>query len=159
MNKFKLSDEDGIGFVALKVKDLSKMVAFYHNVLGLEVIEIEEGMASLGSDQKILLKLQEVSNGKVNPATTGLYHLAFLLPTRKDLANILQYLLVNEIALTGGADHGYSEALYLNDPEENGVEIYWDKPMSEWDIRENGEVVGVTEPMDAESLIQLSDGT
>ncbi|MGX2945521.1 VOC family protein [Enterococcus alishanensis] len=157
MHKFKLLDGDGIGFVVLKVKNFSEMVAFYHNVLGLEVIQVEEDTASLGVNQRTLLMLQKVSNGVANPAATGLYHLAFLLPTRKDLANILQYLLVNDIPLTGGADHGYSEALYLNDPEGNGVEIYWDKPISEWDIRENGEVVGVTEPMDAEGLIQLSD--
>ncbi|MRT18448.1 VOC family protein, partial [Vitellibacter sp. q18] len=103
-----------------------------------------------GTNDAILV-LKELTAGEENQGTTGLYHIAFLLPTRKDLGNMLLWLLQENVQI-GAADHGYSEALYLSDPENNGIEIYWDKPEEVWDIRPNGEIIGVTEELDGDSL-------
>lgn len=88
---------------------------------------------------------------------TGLFHIAFLLPTRKDLGNTLIHYLQSNAPIDGASDHGYSEALYLTDPEGNGIEVYRDKPKSEWDIREDGEIVGITKEMDAEGVVAAAD--
>ena len=85
----------------------------------------------------------------------GLYHLAILLPTRKALADVLKHLIDLQIPLVGGADHGYSEAIYLEDLEGNGIELYRDKPVSIWDIREDGRIIGVTEALAAQDIYEL----
>ena len=87
----------------------------------------------------------------------GLYHLAILLPTRKALADVLKHLTDLQIPLVGGADHGYSEALYLEDLEGNGIELYRDKPVSTWDIREDGRIIGVTEALAAQDIYELGE--
>lgn len=145
--------------VTLKVADLKRMEDFYTQVIGLMILKEEADTAFLaaqGSTNTILV-LKKITPEESAVETTGLYHTAFLLPTRKDLANTLLWLMQKDVEL-GAADHGYSEALYLTDPEGNGIEIYHDKPMIVWDIRPNGEIIGVTEELDADGLVKTSDG-
>ncbi|MHC5229013.1 VOC family protein [Enterococcus sp. LJL99] len=154
-----LSEKTKIEQVTLVVRDLDSMIQFYTSVLGFELISKEGQIASLSTSdsKKELLIFKEQKDAVQNHQTTGLYHIALLLPTRKDLGNMLVRLLQHQIEL-GAADHGYSEALYFNDPEGNGIEIYWDKPKSFWDIRPNGEIIGVTEELDGDSLVSEADG-
>ncbi|AGY82106.1 VOC family protein [Carnobacterium inhibens] len=150
-----LSEKTIIGKVVLNVENIDNMKNFYTSIIGLELKNETEQIVQLGAfgDEQVLLELKPVVPFGEKPAATGLYHMAFLLPTRKDLGEILYHLLVSKYPLTGASDHGYSEALYLDDPEGNGIEIYTDKPKSMWDIREDGQIAGVTEPMDAEAVI------
>jgi catechol 2,3-dioxygenase len=89
--------------------------------------------------------------------SAGLYHTAILYPTRKDLANILKRLMENKYPLTGAADHGVSEAIYLDDPDRNGVELYWDKPKEIWPKDEKGNLAMITAALDLEELLSLAD--
>lgn len=150
-----LSEKTIIGKVVLNVENMENMKNFYTSVIGLEIKNETEQSLELGAfgEEQVLLELQPVVPAGEKTTTTGLYHFAFLLPTRKDLGEILYHLLVSKYPLTGASDHGYSEALYLDDPEGNGIEIYTDKPKSMWDIRSDGQIAGVTEPMDAEGVI------
>ena len=141
--------------VALNVKDLESQTAFYHQLLGLEILNQSENQVLLGAGGKPLVRLiktDDISNPK---RSYGLYHMALLLPTREDLANVFKHLLDLKIPLVGGADHGYSEAIYLEDLEGNGIELYRDKPEAEWDIREDGRIIGVTEELSAQDIYQL----
>jgi len=141
--------------VALNVKDLESQTAFYHQLLGLEILNQSENQVLLGAGGKPLVRLiktDDISNPK---RSYGLYHMALLLPTREDLANVFKHLLDLKIPLVGGADHGYSEAIYLEDLESNGIELYRDKPEAEWDIREDGRIIGVTEELSAQDIYQL----
>ena len=141
--------------VALNVKDLESQTAFYHQLLGLEILNQLENQVLLGAGGKPLVRLiktDDISNPK---QSYGLYHMALLLPTREDLANVFKHLLDLKIPLVGGADHGYSEAIYLEDLEGNGIELYRDKPVAEWDIREDGRIIGVTEELYAQDIYQL----
>ena len=147
-----------MGRVALKVANLEKMTRFYQEVIGLQVLEQSAIQSTLGVDNTVLLELHKVQEPLPLTPKTGLYHVAFLLPTRKDLGNALRHYLTIEAPLIGASDHGYSEAIYLNGPEGNGIEVYRDKPQSEWDVRADGEIVGVTIEMDAEAVIAASDG-
>lgn len=155
---FQLSAAAHIGQVALKVANLEKMTNFYQEVIGLQVLEQDATQSILGVGDTVLLELNKVQNPLPITPKTGLFHVAFLLPSRKDLGNALLHYLQVEAPLIGASDHGYSEALYLNDPEGNGIEVYHDKPQSEWDIRADGEIVGVTLEMDAEAVIAAGDG-
>lgn len=150
-----LSEKTIIGKVVLNVENMENMKKFYTSIIGLDIKNETEQSLKLGAlgDEQVLLELQPVAPSGEKPNATGLYHLAFLLPTRKDLGEILYHLLASKYPLTGASDHGYSEALYLDDPEGNGIEIYTDKPKSMWDIRKDGQIAGVTEPMDAEGVI------
>ena len=141
--------------VALNVKDLESQTAFYHQLLGLEILNQSENQVLLGAGGKPLVRLiktDDISNPK---QSYGLYHMALLLPTREDLANVFKHLLDLKIPLVGGADHGYSEAIYLEDLEGNGIELYRDKPVTVWDIREDGRIIGVTEELSAQDIYQL----
>ena len=141
--------------VALNVKDLESQTAFYHQLLGLEILNQLEKEVLLGAGGKPLVRLiktDDISNPK---QSYGLYHMALLLPSREDLANVFKHLLDLKIPLVGGADHGYSEAIYLEDLEGNGIELYRDKPVAEWDIREDGRIIGVTEELYAQDIYQL----
>ena len=141
--------------VALNVKDLESQTAFYHQLLGLEILNQSENKVLLGAGGKPLVRLiktDDISNPK---QSYGLYHMALLLPTREDLANVFKHLLDLKIPLVGGADHGYSEAIYLEDLEGNGIELYRDKPVTVWDIREDGRIIGVTEELYAQDIYQL----
>ena len=141
--------------VTLNVKDLESQTAFYHQFLGLEILNQSEKEVLLGAGGKSLVRLiktDDISNPK---QSYGLYHMALLLPTREDLANVFKHLLDLKIPLVGGADHGYSEAIYLEDLESNGIELYGDKPVTVWDIREDGRIIGVTEELSAQDIYQL----
>ena len=141
--------------VALNVKDLESQTAFYHQLLGLEILNQSENQVLLGAGGKPLVRLiktDDISNPK---QSYGLYHMALLLPTREDLANVFRHLLDLKIPLVGGADHGYSEAVYLEDLEGNGIEFYRDKPVTVWDIREDGRIIGVTEELSAQDIYEL----
>ena len=141
--------------VALNVKDLESQTAFYHQLLGLEILIQSENQVLFGAGGKPLVRLiktDDISNPK---KSYGLYHMALLLPTREDLANVFKHLLDLKIPLVGGADHGYSEAIYLEDLEGNGIEFYRDKPVTVWDIREDGRIIGVTEELSAQDIYEL----
>ena len=144
-----------LGKVALKVNDLKKMTQFYQEAIGLDLMEEKENSVVLGvaAGNTPLVELIQLAAPSNRKRTTGLFHLAILLPTRADLGSILYHLLTKKYAIDGASDHGYSEAIYLNDPEGNGIEIYRDKDMSDWDIRPDGKIEGVTEAMDADGVI------
>lgn len=149
---FKLNENIRIGKASLNVKNLDLLVDFYTNKIGMNLIKKENNIAKLGVGEKVLLELVQV-NEETNEKCTGLYHIAYLLPKRSDLGNALFSLLVRNAPLYGGSDHGYSEALYLNDPEGNGIEIYADRPKEKWDIREDGTISGYTIAMDSEDVL------
>ncbi|MBU6234576.1 MAG: VOC family protein [Alphaproteobacteria bacterium] len=148
-----------IGHVHLKVADLDKALAFYNGVLGFEITQkIGNSAAFLsagGYHHHIGLNTWESKGGKAPPSgTTGLYHTAILYPTRAALADALRKLIAANYPLEGAADHGVSEALYLRDPDDNGVELYWDKPEAEWPRDAAGHLKMVTDRLDLEDLIK-----
>ena len=141
--------------VALNVRDLGSQTAFYHQLLGLEILNQSEKEVLLGAGGKPLVKLIQIEEASNPKQSYGLYHMALLLPSREDLANVFKHLLDLKIPLVGGADHGYSEAIYLEDIEGNGIELYRDKPVTVWDIREDGRIIGVTEELSAQDIYEL----
>lgn len=156
---FQISAAAHIGRVALKVANLEKMTRFYQEVIGLQILSQNASQSTLGVGDMVLLELHKIQAPLPVTPKTGLYHVALLLPSRKDLGNALRHYLQVDAPLIGASDHGYSEALYLNDPEGNGIEVYHDKPQSEWDIRADGEIVGVTLEMNAEAVVAAGDTT
>lgn len=151
-----------IGHVHLKVSDLQKSLDFYVGVLGFELIQMYGSQAAFisagGYHHHIGLNTWHSKNQPPAPITApGLYHTAVLYPTRKDLANILKRLIELQYPLTGLSDHGVSEAIYLDDPDGNGVELYWDRDRSEWPIEQNGEIQMYTKQLDVRSLIAEAD--
>jgi catechol 2,3-dioxygenase len=147
-----------IGHVHLKVADLQRAIAFYRDVLGFELTQRlgdEAAFLSAGGyHHHIGLNTWESQGGPPPPGnSTGLYHLAIVYPTRAELADALRRLTNAGIRLEGAADHGVSEALYLRDPDGNGVELYWDKPTEEWPRNPDGALSMVTRPLDLEKLL------
>ena len=147
-----------IGHVHLKVADIERALAFYCGVLGFEVTQrfgTEAAFISAGGyHHHIGLNTWESRGGKPPPAgSTGLYHVAILYPSRAELADALRRVAAAGIALDGAADHGVSEALYLSDPDENGVELYWDRPQNEWPKDGSGNLAMFTRPLDIEALL------
>ncbi len=147
-----------IGHVHLKVADLERAIAFYRDVLGFELTQRYGRQAAFlsagGYHHHIGLNTWESSGGSPPPPqSTGLYHLAIVYPTRAELADALRRLNRAGIPLEGASDHGVSEALYLRDPDGNGVELYWDRPKEQWPRTQTGELKMVTEPLDLESLL------
>jgi catechol 2,3-dioxygenase len=151
-----------IGHVHLKVADLERALGFYRDVLGFEVTQRLGPSAAFlsagGYHHHIGLNIWESAGGRP-PAegATGLYHLAILYPTRAELADALRRLMKAGIPLEGASDHGVSEALYLRDPDDNGVELYWDRPREEWPRTAEGGLAMFTRPLDLDSL--LTDGS
>jgi catechol 2,3-dioxygenase len=147
-----------IGHVHLKVSDLDKALAFYKDLLGFEITQrygTQAVFISAGGYHHHI-GLNTWHSKDLGPApinACGLYHTAICYPTRKDLATILSQLITAGYPLTGAADHGVSEAIYLNDPDGNGVELYWDKPRKQWPVDENGELMMVTEALDLQELL------
>lgn len=142
--------------VALNASEPKALARFYEESIGLTLIGEENQVYYLGTpDGQVLLSIYP-SHGD-RKKITGLYHMAFLLPSRKDLANSFKALLNQRVSLDGASDHGYSEALYLNDPEGNGIEIYADKDQSVWTVTDEGEIVGITEPMATQEVLSLAD--
>ncbi len=150
-----------IGHVHLKVTDIESSLKFYRDLLGFEIQQYYGDSAVFlsagGYHHHIGLNTWHSKNAGPAPVrAAGLYHVAILYPERKDLATILKRLIDAKFPLTGVADHGVSEAIYLNDPDHNGVELYWDKPKEQWPRDENGKLQMVTEELDLEELLQLA---
>lgn len=139
----------------LNVYDLERQTAFYHLILGLEILEQSDQTVLLGAGGKPLVRLQKTTQTEPVKSSYGLYHMAILLPSREALADLFKHIAELRIPLVGGADHGYSEAIYLEDLEGNGIEIYRDKQVADWDIREDGQIVGVTEELAAQDIYEL----
>ncbi len=146
-----------VGLVTIAVSSLERSLPYYQNGLGFAVKEQREGLVLLGAAIGLpILALVEQPNAQLQPAhTTGLYHFAVLLPTRKDLGRFLSHLIESRTPLGGYADHLVSEALYLSDPDGNGIEVYHDRPRSTW-TRHNGHIDMATDPIDLEAL--MADG-
>ena len=147
-----------IGHVHLKVSDVERSLAFYCGVLGFELQQRYGPQAAFvsagGYHHHIGLNTWESQGGSPPPpGTTGLFHVAILYPTRVDLADALKRLTDNGIQLDGASDHGVSEALYLRDPDENGVELYWDKPQDQWPRNPDGSLAMVTRRLDLNNLL------
>ena len=147
-----------IGHVHLKVADLERALAFYCGVLGFELTQRYGAQAAFisagGYHHHLGLNTWESAGGKPPPpGTTGLFHLAILYPTRAELADALHRLQRAGIPLDGASDHGVSEALYLRDPDENGVELYWDRPQTQWPRGSDGGVAMFTRALNLESLL------
>ena len=147
-----------IGHVHLKVADLDRAVNFYHGVLGFVITQRWGKQAAFlaagGYHHHIGLNTWESLGGKPPPrGSTGLYHVAILYPTRALLGDALRRLMAAGIELDGAADHGVSEALYLRDPDQNGVELYWDKPQEQWPRDPEGNIAMYTRPLDLDDLL------
>ena len=147
-----------VGHIHLTVSDLDRALAFYRDLLGFDVV------ATYGDSAVFLsaggyhhhIGLNTWAGEGATPAPfghTGMYHVAFLYPTRKSLAETLQKIIAADYPLEGFADHGVSEAIYLRDPDNNGVELYVDRPKETWQKNADGSIVMVTEPLDIENLL------
>jgi catechol 2,3-dioxygenase len=158
MDNYTLPVQTRIGHVHLKISDIDKALSFYQGILGFEIMQRYGTQAVFisagGYHHHIGLNTWYSKGGKPAPAnTTGLFHTAILYPTRKDLAVALQRLVDAKYPLTGASDHGVSEALYLDDPDGNGVELYWDKPKEQWPLDAEGNLQMVTEHLDLQDLL------
>ncbi len=147
-----------IGHVHLKVADIDRALQFYCGVLGFELTQRLGTQAAFisagGYHHHIGLNTWESRGGKPPaPGTTGLYHLAILYPTRAQLADALRRLIEADIPLEGASDHGVSEALYLRDPDDNGVELYWDRPQELWPRMADGKLAMFTHRLDLMNLL------
>jgi catechol 2,3-dioxygenase len=147
-----------IGHVHLKVADLDRALGFYCGVLGFELMQRYGAQAAFisagGYHHHIGLNTWESAGGHPPaPGTTGLFHLAILYPTRAALADALRRLVQAGVQLDGASDHGVSEALYLRDPDQNGVELYWDRPQDQWPRTPEGGVEMFTRRLDLQGLL------
>ena len=147
-----------IGHVHLKVANIQRSLDFYCDVLGFELQQMYGRQAAFvsagGYHHHIGLNTWESESGQPPPpGTTGLFHVAILYPTRADLADALKRLIAHKVPLDGASDHGVSEALYLHDPDFNGIELYWDKPQDQWPRTPDGSLAMVTQRLDLNDLI------
>ena len=161
-NDYAVPVQTRIGHVHLKVSDIRRSLDFYCGLLGFELVTTYGSDAAFisagGYHHHIGLNTwQSKGHGPAPPQHTGLFHVAIVYPTRKDLAMIYDRLLKGNIRLTGSADHGVSEALYLNDPDRNGLELYWDRPREEWPANPDGSLIMYTLPLDLAGLIKELD--
>ncbi len=150
-----------IGHVHLKVADLDRALAFYVGVLGFELTQRMGRQAAFvsagGYHHHIGLNTWDSQGGRAPPrGSTGLYHLAVLYPTRADLADALRRVLAAGIALDGASDHGVSQALYLSDPDGNGVELYWDRLEAEWPRDPSGQLAMTLDRLDLDDLLRAA---
>ena len=157
-----LSPETRVGHVHLKVADLERAIAFYSGLLGFDVTMRYGSQAAFlsagGYHHHIGLNTWESLGGSPPPpGHTGLYHTAFLFPDRKSLAQVLKRLVEAGHPLTGASDHGVSEALYLNDPDGNGVELYRDRPEADWPRNADGSLAMFTKRLDVQALLAEAD--
>ena len=148
-----------IGHVHLKVADLGRALSFYSGVLGLEVTQrLGDGAVFLsagGYHHHVALNTWESLGGSPPPrGTTGLYHTAIVYPTRASLADALHRVLQAHIPLEGASDHGVSQSIYLRDPDDNGVELYWDKPKDQWPRTADGKLAMFTRALDLSALLR-----
>ena len=152
-----------IGHVHLKVADLPRAIAFYRDALGFDLMEQMGNSAAFlsagGYHHHIGLNTWESRGGSPPPpGSTGLYHFAILYPTRQELARALKRLSDNGISIDGASDHGVSEAIYLHDPDGNGIEIYRDRPREEWPRDADGSFTLMTAPLDLRALLREFEG-
>jgi len=150
-----------IGHVHLKVANIERALGFYCGVLGFELVQKLGNQAAFisagGYHHHIGLNTWESAGGQPPPpGTTGLYHLAILYPTRADLADALKRLIAHGVPLDGASDHGVSEALYLRDPDENGVELYCDRPEEKWPRNRDGSLGMFTRRLDLDDLLSAA---
>jgi len=160
--KYSIPPQTRIGHVHLKVANLERSLAFYRDLLGFEEMQRYGDSAVFisagGYHHHIGLNTWYSKNASPAPVhSAGLYHTAILYPERKDLADILKRLVEAKYPLTGASDHGVSQALYMNDPDGNGVELYWDRPKEEWPVNEDDQLEMVTEPLDLDDLLKLAE--
>ncbi len=158
MSDYKIPAQTQIGHVHLKVSDLERSLAFYHGLLGFDLSMRYGDQAAFVSagGYHHHIGLNTWHSQGAPPATkqgVGLYHTAILYSTRKDLAQIYERIRKAAYPMTGASDHGVSEALYLNDPDGNGVELYWDKPREVWPKQADGSLEMYTRPLDLGSLL------
>lgn len=159
-DKNPIHPEVKIGHVHLKVADLDRAIEFYCGVLGFEITQ-RYGKGAVfvsagGYHHHIGLNTWESLGGTPPPrGSTGLFHLAVLYPSRKELARALRRVLDSHVEIDGASDHGVSEAIYLRDPDQNGVELYWDRPANEWPRDSDGNVAMVTNPLDLSALLNV----
>lgn len=153
-----------IGHVHLKVADLERAIAFYSGALGFQVTQRYGRQAAFlsadGYHHHIGLNTWESLGGPPPPfGTTGLFHAAILFPARADLADALRRLLAHGVRIDGASDHGVSEAIYLRDPDGNGLELYWDRPQPEWPRNADGSLAMFTSSLDLESFLAEPSAT
>lgn len=156
---YKIPEQTCIGHIHLKVSDLQRSLDFYCGLLGFELMQTYGKDAAFISAGKyhhhIGLNVWHSKGAPPAPKQSpGLFHTAIVYPSRRDLAHIFKRLYDANYPLTGAADHGVSEALYLDDPDENGVELYWDKPREEWPQKPDGSLDMYTARLDIESLLR-----
>ena len=142
-----------MGPVELSVSDLDRSLDYWLNVVGLRVLERNGGRASLGADSEVVRFVEE-QGAKPVEGHTGLYHVALLLPDRASLARWLAHAARDRIQLEGLSDHAVSEAIYLRDPDDNGVELYWDRPKEQWPRNADGGLAMFTHRLDLEDLLR-----
>lgn len=157
-DKYLAPAKTQIGHVHLKVSDLDRALEFYRDLLGLELTMLYGKQAAFlsagGYHHHIGLNTwQSEGAPKASHYGVGLYHTAFVYPTRKDLAAIYDRIRKANYPMTGASDHGVSEALYLNDPDGNGVELYWDRPKDQWPTLPDGSMTMYTRPLDLQGLL------
>lgn len=153
-----------IGHVHLKVSNLDRAIEFYSGVLGLDVMQKFGDQAAFlsagGYHHHLGLNTWESLGGTPPPAGhTGLYHTAFLYPTRAALGRAVQRVLDAGVKITGKADHGVSQAVYFDDPDRNGVELYWDRPQVEWPVDADGKLAMVNAPLDLQELLEAANAS
>lgn len=163
-DKYVAPSQTRIGHVHLKVADLNRALEFYSGLLGFEITMMYGSQAAFvsagGYHHHIGLNTWHSKGAPHAPRNgVGLYHTAILYPARKDLAVIYKRIMDANYPLTGASDHGVSEALYLDDPDGNGVELYWDKPQEVWPTDENGALTMYTRALDLDSLLHEIDKT
>ena len=159
MDKYIVPAQTRIGHVHLKVSDLDRALGFYRDLLGFEVTTMYGTQAAFisagGYHHHIGLNTWYSKGAEPAPVrSAGLFHTAILYPTRKDLAIVLKRLMDAKYPLTGMSDHGVSEAIYLDDPDHNGVELYWDRPKDQWPLKEDGSLEMYTIALDVEGLLR-----
>ena len=159
---YKVPDQTHIGHIHLKVSDIENALKFYRDLLGFTVMQRYGDSAVFisagGYHHHIGLNTWYSKDAPPAPERSpGLFHTAILYSTRKDLALILKRLKEANYPITGASDHGVSEAIYLDDPDRNGVELYWDKPKEQWPVDAHGNLKMVTEQLDLNALLKLAD--
>jgi catechol 2,3-dioxygenase len=159
---YKIPAKTSIGHIHLKVSNLEKALAFYCDLLGFELVTTYGDQAAFisagGYHHHIGLNTWFSEGSEPAPRNKpGLFHAAILLPTKKDLAELFQRLQEHSYPLSGASDHGVSEALYLDDPDGNGVELYWDRPKDQWPTKEDGSIEMFTKQLDIKSLLAELD--
>lgn len=158
MSDYKIPNQTQIGHVHLSVSDLDTSLRFYRDLLGFKITqyygESAVFLSAGGYHHHIGLNTWRSKGAPPPPHnSTGLFHLAILYPTRKDLAEIVKRIIDKNYPIDGASDHGVSEAIYLQDPDDNGVELYWDKPNDQWPFDSKGNLMMRTDSLDIENLL------